>query len=104
MADLLEEELHLIAKCSAIIPGRPHCSTPRRWADMGVKVPGGRREFLENLDIGGRRYTSREALARFFSRLSAARSADAAGTTADIQKPSKKTDRASERAAAIFGH
>ena len=104
MANLLEEELHLLAKYSAIIPGRPHCSTPRRWADVGVKVAGGRREHLGTVDIGGRRYTSREELSRFFARLTAARSADATRTTTEVQQQSKKmTDRASERASAIFG-
>ena len=71
MTDLLYEELHLLAKSGEMLACRPHRSTTVRWADRGV---GGFR--LETVTIGGRRFTSREALARFIARLNGPPSAN----------------------------
>lgn len=52
---------------AAKLPGRPHVSTLWRWATHGV---GPDRRRLETVLIGGRRYTSLEALERFVASLS----------------------------------
>jgi hypothetical protein len=56
--------------CSVLPP--PHSSTWVRWALRGVGKP---RIRLETKKCGGRRYTSREAIERFFSRLTGAEEA-----------------------------
>jgi hypothetical protein len=43
---------------------RVHVTTIARWIDHGVRV-GDRRVRLEEVRVGGRRATTREALARF---------------------------------------
>ena len=48
-----------------IMPGRPHLSTVYRWAHR-KQAP------LETIRIGGERYTSEEALSRYFQRKTAA--------------------------------
>ncbi|MBN2025123.1 MAG: DUF1580 domain-containing protein [Pirellulales bacterium] len=50
---------------------RPHVSCLYRWSTAGCKG-----EVLETLQVGGTRCTSREALARFFRRLSRGLPAD----------------------------
>ncbi len=65
MIDIETEQLRLLTKASADLPGHPHVSTVVRWWRRGVR--GVR---LETILIGGRRYTSREALQRFVARLS----------------------------------
>jgi hypothetical protein len=50
-----------------IIPGRPHISTLHRW-----RLRGCRGVRLETCLVGGRRYTSEEAIARFIAATSAA--------------------------------
>ena len=47
-------------------PTRPARSTARRWAKEGIDGV-----VLETVRLGGRRYTSHEAVARFFERLNA---------------------------------
>jgi hypothetical protein len=54
------ESLLTLAEASAMLPGRPSMCAIWRWRMKGVR---GRR--LETVVIGGRPYTSREALARF---------------------------------------
>ena len=53
----------------------PHVSTCVRWALRGVGSP---RVRLETLKVGGRRYTSRAALARFIERLTGGEAGQAA--------------------------
>lgn len=65
--DLTREEPILLTEAAKLLPNRPHLSTLWRWFQRGVK---GHR--LETLVIGGKRYTSREALQRFADRLTAA--------------------------------
>jgi hypothetical protein len=57
----------LLSQAVKALPTRPHVSTVWGWATHGIN--GVR---LETAKIGGRRYTSREALARFVARLSGA--------------------------------
>lgn len=86
------ENLLPLRDAAAKIPGRPHVSTLWRWATHGV---GRQRQRLETVVIGGRRFTSIEALERFITALSSAqpqaddsepeRTADAAERTLDAE-------------------
>jgi hypothetical protein len=73
--DIHEEDLLEIDEAPRRIPqhrGRPvHISTIYRWSQKGVR--GVR---LETALIGGRAYTSAEALDRFFDRLNAGRNGE----------------------------
>jgi hypothetical protein len=64
----LNEELFLLAQAAKHYPASdpPHVCTFIRWALKGV---GKDKVKLETVKIGGRRYTSRAALARFVARL-----------------------------------
>jgi hypothetical protein len=66
MIDLRSEELVALAEAGRHVPGRPHLSTIFRWAQKGVR--GGVR--LETVVVGGRRFTSVEAICRFVAALS----------------------------------
>ena len=67
----LTEALLTLTQAAATLPSKPHASTIHRWRLRGVR---GIR--VETIMVGGRRYTSREALERFSVRLTAS----AAGT------------------------
>jgi hypothetical protein len=54
----------LLTQASNLVASHPSIETIRRWAAQGVR--GVR---LESWLIGGRRYTSREAIARFLDQL-----------------------------------
>jgi len=65
-----EEEYVLLCRAIALVPAsaRPkHSSTVVRWAMRGVGNP---KVKLETYKVGGRRYTSQEAMDRFLKRLS----------------------------------
>src|SRR5262245_66623007 len=64
------ESLISLPEACRIIPGRPHLATVYRWFQRGVR--GGIK--LETALVGGRRFTSREAVQRFVDRLSGDRS------------------------------
>jgi hypothetical protein len=82
--DIVHERLLSLAEASRFLPGRPHASSIFRWMSRGI-----RGVQLESCLIGGRRYTSEEALERF----AAATTAAAAGET-----PPSRTPRARQRA------
>ncbi len=65
--DVLSEEAVLLTAAAKLLPGRPHISTLWRWHRHGV---AGVR--LETVVIGGKRYTSRQALQRFIEATTAA--------------------------------
>lgn len=65
--DAFVEDLLSINEAAREAPGRPHIATVWRWINRGV-----RGIKLETVMIGGRRFTSREALEQFFARLTAA--------------------------------
>jgi hypothetical protein len=67
MIDVMTENVRLLLEWCKSAPGRPHHSTALRWALRGVKGVK-----LETVVIGGRRYTSDQAFARFVQRLNAA--------------------------------
>ncbi|MCH8968605.1 MAG: helix-turn-helix domain-containing protein [Planctomycetes bacterium] len=56
MIDLQSEQLLTLAEAARHLPTRPHVSTVWRWAATGG---------LETVRLGGRVYTSAEALDRF---------------------------------------
>jgi hypothetical protein len=89
MIDTLTEQLRLLIKASAEIPGRPHISTIIRWWRRGVR--GVR---LETVVVGGRRFTSLEAITRFIARLS---DLDAAQTPPVAQQRQKEVTKAEQR-------
>ena len=64
MIDTSTETLLLPAQAAQAAPSRPHAATIVRWMLTGVA--GGLK--LESVKVGGRRYTSREALERFIER------------------------------------
>jgi hypothetical protein len=75
MIDALTEDLISLATAAKSLPTRrggkrPNVSTIYRWTVAGCKGV-----VLEAIQVGGSRCTSREALARFFARLT-----EAAGT------------------------
>jgi len=61
------EQLLTLRQAAKRLPGRPHLGTLWRWYSHGV-----RGQRLETILIGGRRYTSAEALERFAAACSAA--------------------------------
>lgn len=58
--DLLSENLIPMGKAASHIPGRPSRSTLERWRIRGV-----RGRVLETCLVGGRHFTSLEAIKRF---------------------------------------
>ena len=65
MIDLKSERTVPLNKAPQFVPGHPHLSTIWRWYLRGV-----RGVKLETLVVGGRRFTSVEAIERFCERLS----------------------------------
>jgi hypothetical protein len=79
MIDSASETLLSLAQAAGELPRRrrgrkTHVSTLFRWTSAGC-----RRVVLESIQVGGTRCTSREALQRFFERLSESRQAGAVG-------------------------
>lgn len=60
MIDISRERLLRLSEVPAEVPGQPHPSTVVRWWRVGV-----RGVKLETILIGGRRFTSVEAIERF---------------------------------------
>jgi hypothetical protein len=76
MIDPLSEQVISLSEAAKSLPARragkrPHVSCIYRWTVSGCKGIK-----LESLQVGGTRCTSREALARFFERLSQATGID----------------------------
>jgi hypothetical protein len=67
MAITLDERLISLSEAAALLPGHPALSSLWRWHARGI-----RGTQLETVVIGGRRYTSREALERFMAATTAA--------------------------------
>jgi len=68
MIDVTNEGLLTLSEAARMLPGRVHVSTLHRWRLRGVQGV-----HLDTAVVGGRRYTSREALARFSEAVTAAR-------------------------------
>ncbi len=90
MIDLENETLVPFSKVSGEVPGRIHLSTAHRWRLRGI-----RGVTLETVLIGGRRFTSKEALSRFFAATTAAANGEA--PTACTSKRRKTAIEAAEK-------
>ena len=93
MIDSSSETLLSLAEAASSLPRRragkkTHVSCVYRWTTKGC-----RGVVLESVQIGGTRCTSREALARFFDRLSRGDAAD----LPPVRTPAQR-QRAAERA------
>lgn len=93
MIDISTETLLLPGEAAKEVPGRPHTSTIIRWMLKGVA--GG--QTLDSVKIGGRRYTSREALQLFAERLSQPRGDQL--TRSSVQRDHAVTNAADKLAA-----
>lgn len=67
MVDIFNETTFPVANAPKHIPTRPHVATVWRWIQRGC-----RGVKLESVLVGGVRYTSQEALGRFFQAVTAA--------------------------------
>ena len=76
MIDLQSEKILSLTAAAKLLPGRPHVATIYRWFQHGIR--GVR---LETVLIGGKRFTSHEAIQRFAERGTAA----AAGETLPVR-------------------
>lgn len=86
--EISSETLLTVPQAAQRLPGQPHISSLHRWRSHGV-----RGVKLETVLIGGRRFTSVEALERFAARTTAA----AEGQPLPIRS-SKERERAIQRA------
>lgn len=68
MIDVHTEQIVTFTVAAKSLPSRPHVSTLWRWRQRGICGVK-----LESVNIGGRTYTSHEALARFIEQVTAAR-------------------------------
>src|SRR5436190_235143 len=87
MIDLLAETLIPFSQAARELPGRPHRATLHRWRSRGV-----RGVKLETCLVGGRRFTSYEAIKRFSVEVTAA---------SDGLPPPALTPRAGRDASAV---
>ena len=97
MIDALTEQIISLTDAARILPARRggkrvHVSCIYRWTNAGC-----RGVILESIQIGGTRCTSREALARFFDRLTHSQ-----GDAPPLRTLAKR-QRASEAAAEELG-
>jgi Protein of unknown function (DUF1580) len=67
MCDILHENVITMTEAPGHIPGRPHSATIWRWWNRGIEGIK-----LETFMVGGRRFTSTEAITRFIKRTTAA--------------------------------
>ena len=70
MIDTTLEQLHSLADATGFVPParqgkKTHLSTLLRWILSGAKAPDGTLVRLDAVRLGGRWFTSREALQRF---------------------------------------
>jgi hypothetical protein len=84
-----------LADAAKLVPGHPHASTLWRWSRRGIKARDGSRVRLEHVRLGGKVFTSREAIERFGAALAAA---DAAHFDPPAPPPKGRTDAQRRRA------
>lgn len=94
--DIDRERLLTISAAAKSLPHRPHVATVWRWVQSGC-----RGTKLETILIGGRRYTSEEALQRFIERTTAAANGETIPTRTAKQR--EKAIAAAERELAAAG-
>jgi hypothetical protein len=103
MIDSTTETLISLTEAAKTVPRRrrgrkTHLSTLYRWATIGV-----RGIVLETLQCGGSRVTSREALQRFFERLSESRKGGAVGEDQPVPVAGHRTIAQRQRKSAEAG-
>ena len=103
MVDVGAETLISLADASRLLPARragkkPHVSCLYRWTTVGC-----RGVVLESVQIGGTRCTSREALERFFSALTAQAEGDRPAPPAPPSKTRQQAFRQAEQRLARAG-
>lgn len=96
MIDPTTESLLSLTEAAQTLPGRPNVTTVWRWRNRGV-----RGVTLETVCIGGRRFTSREALARFCAATTAA--ADGVPVPAETPRQRSRAIERAERRATELG-
>ena len=84
MIDLQSETLVPVSEIPSHVPGRPHLATCWRWIQRGC-----RGVKLETLLIGGKRFTSLEALQQFAEATTAA-AAGSSTVTASTPSAARK--------------
>ena len=89
--DISQETLISLAQAPKSLPGRPHISTLSRWHTRGI-----RGICLETLVIGGKRYTSQQALQRFAEATTAAANADLVSNSPSSSKARARSVAAAE--------
>ncbi len=85
MIDIAKEKTFPLKEARTYIPGRPDLSTLYRWA---FDKPGNKR--LEVVKVGGRWFTSREAIARFVQKCTNPAAVPPPGTNAARQRDVEK--------------
>jgi hypothetical protein len=95
MIEALAATFVLLSKAGRLLSTNPSAATMWRWALRGVDGVK-----LESFKIGGRRYTTAEALDRFVARLNGPR---AANTLQVASRPEQQKDLAARRAEEIYG-
>lgn len=80
MINVATEKLLTLSEAAALLPGHPSVATLWRWRTKGAR---GRR--LESIAIGGKVYTSSEAIQRF------------AHQTGGVDAPTSRTSKQRER-------
>jgi hypothetical protein len=95
MIDPSRETLLTFPEASQVLPGRPHLTTLHRWRLHGVS---GIR--LECCKIGGKRFTSREALQRFTERTTEASDGPQVKSATPAQRRRRRERVAAELTAA----
>ncbi len=91
--DILNEAVVSLTEAARILPTRPHCSTIWRWYRRGVR---GIR--LETAVLGGKRYTSKEAIQRFVERTTEAHDRGGAAPSKPIHETMRQRRAAIEKA------
>jgi hypothetical protein len=81
MIDVLNEQMVKLSEAPKIVPGGPNLSTIHRW-----RLRGCRGKKLETILVGGIRYTSKEALQKFFEDATRAEDGDTTITPRSSQQ------------------
>jgi hypothetical protein len=95
MIDPENESPISLSDAAKSLPGRPNVTTIWRWRSRGI---AGVR--LETLCVGGRTYTTREALARFLERVTAAKSGQPIPSRSNRQRERDRSEARKQLAAA----
>lgn len=92
MIDLSAETPIPLREAGQQAPGSPHQSTLNRWWRRGVR--GVR---LETFLVGGKRFTTRDAMLRFFEATTAASLSGEVGKTKPASSPCHRAERAASQ-------